>query len=423
MSFFGELWSGIKSTASNIWEGTKRIASAAWEGAKRVATKAVGYMADKAESFVGNVVKIWDTVKPYIRPALQIAYDIVTPWPWLKGALIALEKALDWVEKNEKLLVDKLKSALEWTMNVTKRLKEILSGDNEKVIEKSEENDTLFDKVERDVSEEEKKAVELVRLINRFILIRARIQKVFDENSVKDFEHYLRLRATQKLLLLSESVLTESKDIYSIDADDIFMMKIGNDLLSDIPKISDIDLNRLNSIVYARFNKELIPFVFEEMIIAWAKNLVDSKRSWDIGNKQLAKDKSRLSLLESRLKIGNALDAKEQLELLRLQVDLPMLKSTQNELSKSNREMENYVYAAEGFLEVIEGNIKILEGKDYLVEQCSTVGKIIIDCAQHGKKWESLSEDEQELIIDFANIFKTASIERAVSLREVRVEV
>ena len=80
--------------------------------------------------------------------------------------------------------------------------------------------------------------------------------------------------------------------------------------------------------------------------------------------------------------------------------------------------MENYVYAAEGLLEVLEGNA-FLDDKEYLIEQVGVVGKIIIDCAQNGKKWEVLTDDEQELIIDFANIFKKQSLERASQLVEV----
>jgi hypothetical protein len=64
-----------------------------------------------------------------------------------------------------------------------------------------------------------------------------------------------------------------------------------------------------------------------------------------------------------------------------------------------------------------------LADKEYLIEQTDTVGKIIIDCAQYGKKWEDLSLDEQGLIIDFANIFKKASIERAKQLEEIEVSV
>ena len=44
---------------------------------------------------------------------------------------------------------------------------------------------------------------------------------------------------------------------------------------------------------------------------------------------------------------------------------------------------------------------------------------IIIECAQHGKQWEELSESEQFLIIDFANIFEEASRARAARLVEV----
>lgn len=44
---------------------------------------------------------------------------------------------------------------------------------------------------------------------------------------------------------------------------------------------------------------------------------------------------------------------------------------------------------------------------------------IIIECAQHGRQWEELTEDEQALIIDFANIYEEASRARAAKLVEV----
>ena len=78
------------------------------------------------------------------------------------------------------------------------------------------------------------------------------------------------------------------------------------------------------------------------------------------------------------------------------------------------------LYEEVNFLSVqyIEGNA-FLDDKEYLIEQVGVVGKIIIDCAQNGKKWEVLTDDEQELIIDFANIFKKQSLERASQLVEV----
>ncbi|MNV61111.1 hypothetical protein D3C71_1536050 [compost metagenome] len=47
----------------------------------------------------------------------------------------------------------------------------------------------------------------------------------------------------------------------------------------------------------------------------------------------------------------------------------------------------------------------IAEGKEYLLEQGSMVGTLLIDCSQNDRAWASLSAEEQSLINDFANIF------------------
>jgi hypothetical protein len=409
---------GFLSFCSSVVSTVSNIASAAWEGAKSMASKAVGWMAEKSESFIGDIANIWHKVKPYIRPALKLAEH---NWPWLKPAVIAFEKALDWAENfKDSELAKKLKTAIEWVIKASKHIKEKILNDTE--LEAAQARDDLFKEAEANLSADEKQGILFAELINKFIIVQTLIQRTFDENFIHDFDHYLRLRATQKLLALSEKFLVESQDIDSIGSDDLFLISIGEELLATNPTLSDSDLNRLNSLIYSRFNKELIPFIFEEMIVAWAKNLVDLERKWESENKVLSKDIVKLKTLENTLKLIGNLDIDDNEVLHQLRKSVPLLKSSQDALAKSKREMQNYVYAAEGFLEILEGN-EFLEGKEYLLNQSSTVGAIIIDCAQNGKKWEALTEDEQELIIDFANIFKQHSIARANSINEVEVSV
>lgn len=403
---------------SDAWEGVKSIASSAWEGAKSIARKTVSWMAEKSESFVGSISSLWDTVKPYIRPALKF---VGHTFPWLKPAVIAFEKALDWVENFiESDLADKLKSAIQWVINASKHIKEKILDDSE--LEEAQTRDELLKEAKANMSGDEKKALLFAELINKFIIVQNLIQRTFDKNSIHDFEHYLRLRATQKLLALSEKFLVESNDINDIGNDDLFLISIGEEFLTSSPNISDFELERLNALIYKRFNKELIPFIFEEMVVAWAKNLVDLERKWGTENGILSKDIVKLKTFENRLKLGGNLEVDENEQLHKLRKSVPILKSNQDSLAKSNREMQNYVYAAEGFLEVLEGN-ELLDGKEHLLDRSSVVGNIIIDCAQNGKKWDSLTEDEQELIIDFANIFKQNSIARANSINAIEVSV
>ncbi|WP_169929020.1 hypothetical protein [Macromonas bipunctata] len=104
-----------------------------------------------------------------------------------------------------------------------------------------------------------------------------------------------------------------------------------------------------------------------------------------------------------------------------LDVNVPAMKADLNALGKRTREMRNYVYAAEGFIQVLEKTAEELEAEDrsYLAEDGGRVGMIIIDCAQHGKPWEDLSEEEKDLIIDYANIFEEASQQRTSQLLQL----
>ncbi len=61
------------------------------------------------------------------------------------------------------------------------------------------------------------------------------------------------------------------------------------------------------------------------------------------------------------------------------------------------------------------------EGRDYILDDISTVGMLLIDCAQNGKKWNKLTADEQSLITDYANIFAEDSKKRNQDLIEVEV--
>ena len=71
---------GLGSFLGRVASSISSAVSSAWSSAKEIAGKAVSWMADKAESFVGKVKDIWEKVKPIvknvIRPALQKAADL-----------------------------------------------------------------------------------------------------------------------------------------------------------------------------------------------------------------------------------------------------------------------------------------------------------------------------------------------------------
>lgn len=421
MGFFSDCWSAIKRVGSAAVE----VVRTTFDNVREKARDALDWMATKAESFVGKVKEVWSKVKPFIanvvRPALKIAAEWATvalpTFPWVATAIRAFDKALEALLNWEKsALAKQVKAAVEWVIAKAKMLRDIFLNDEE--MEKAAAHEEVLREAREDVRGEAGRALDLATLITQYAQLSTRIQQVLENNNISDFDHYLRLRASQKLLKDTEQRLIHAQDLEAINRDDLFLVEIGAELLKANPQVSDDQAVRLDEVIHARFGKKLIPFVFEELIMAWGCNLEQQEKDW----KTLSESVARLQVQERQLKICQNLgepSAEDKATLADIQARLPALKAQMDQLRKRNQEMRNYVYAAEGFLQVLEKQPEDFADDAYLLSDSQEVGMIIIDCAQHGKRWEELTEDEQSLIIDFANIFEEASRERAGRLVEV----
>ncbi|MFQ6557049.1 hypothetical protein Q7F05_13955 [Pseudomonas sp. Lb2C1-1] len=384
-------------------------------------------MAEKAETFVGTVKSVWQKVKPFIAKVVQPALKVAAKWtaanlptfPWVSAAITAFDKALEallaW-DKTE--MAKKLDDAIHWVIQRAKDLNDI--NLNEEEMATAEQHEETLRAARSEVRGDAAKAIDLASLITSYAQLNTRITHVMENNNIEDFEHYLRLRAAQKLLKDTEKRLMQAQDIHAINADDLFLMEIGAELLKKVPAISDADTQRLDDVIHARFQQKLIPFVFEEMIMAWGYNLETMEKEWKAESEGIAKDQVLLRRLEIGQRLAE-LDAEEAAMLADLQAKVPALKARMDSKRKRTNEMRSYVFAAEGFLQMLEKNPEDFADKEYLLNDSSAAGMIIIECAQHGKQWEELSESEQFLIIDFANIFEEASRARAARLVEVAV--
>ncbi|MBS4431402.1 hypothetical protein E2566_16465 [Pectobacterium punjabense] len=382
-------------------------------------------MAEKAETFVGNVKSVWEKVKPFIsnviRPIVQnaakLAAKVLPQFPWIGGALQALDKALGLlVEWDKSELAKRISKAIEWAIKKAKQLKDLFLTQEE--MNEAREHEEALREARSQMRGEAASAVDLASLITLYAQLSTKIKDVLENIQINDFEHYLRLRASQKLLKDTEQHLTRAQDINAITDDDLFLIETGNELLNPNPQLSDEATQRLDRVVMARFGKKLIPFVFEEMIMAWGYNLQDMENEW----KSLNDDLSKEQVLLRRLQIGQRLNDLQEEEvgmLSELEARLPEQQAKMEAKRKHTNEMRNYVFAAEGFLQMLEKEPEAFEGQEYLMEDSSAVGMVIIECAQFGKRWEELDSEQQSLIIDFANIFEKASRERASKLVEV----
>jgi len=418
-------WSSVGSFCSSVASAVTSTASRVWNGIKDTAAKTISWMAEKAETFVGSVKSVWEKVKPFIsnviRPIVQnaakLAEKMLPQFPWMGAALKALDKALGLlVAWDQSDLAKRIGKAIEWAINKAKQLRDLFLTPEE--MDEASEHEQTLREARNQMRGEAASAVDLASLITLYAQLSTRIKDVLDNIQINDFEHYLRLRASQKLLKDTEQHLTRAQDIDSITDDDLFLIETGNELLKPNPQLSDDATQRLDRVVMARFGKKLIPFVFEEMIMAWGYNLQDMENEWKSLNDGLSKEQVLLRRLQIGQRLGD-LQEDEVPMLNELETRLPVQQAEMEAKRKRTNEMRNYVFAAEGFLQMLEKEPEEFAGQEYLMEDSSTVGMIIIECAQFGKRWEELNTEQQSLIIDFANIFEKASRARASKLVEV----
>ena len=71
-------------------------------------------------------------------------------------------------------------------------------------------------------------------------------------------------------------------------------------------------------------------------------------------------------------------------------------------------------------MQILEKDDALLaaEDKDYLIQDSAEIAGIIMRVAQNNVDWDSLTEDEQSLITDYANIFEKEGRERAQQMHQ-----
>ncbi len=434
-------FSGVISSVASVVSSVGRAVSSAWQSAKEVAGKAIGWMAEKAEKFVEDVKTAWKTVKPYvdhIRTALQTAAKAV-PIPWISAALTMLDQGIGALVAFENSpIAKKVEAAIKWSIELAKRWQNAQKAkQNAQEVENGQESDRLSDEelelakkhqenlraAEREtISEEQRHQLELVAAINDFEIAKADLGNAIDASPV-DFEHYLRLRATQKLLHMADKKFRAAKKVSDLSADDLFLVRIASDLIKATPELSKEAAVRLDRLLTERYGKKLTPFVFEELIASWAKRAESLEKQWSESNRSYAKENMLLKRLILAKDIQDELSAEESAELTRLETEVPVQKQALDHLATQQRDIERYVGAAEGFLQLLEKTPEQIEQEDrsYLIEDGAHVGKVLIACAENDTPFNKLSREDQSLVNDYANIFKKESKERMQTVLEVTV--
>lgn len=420
-------WSSFTSFVSKAVDTVKSTASKVWEGVKSVAKSVVNTCVEYGGKIVESVKKVYNAVKPYIKHVKAfvktVGNTVGLKFPWVKAAAEVIVKGLDFLEKLEKSpLVQKITKHIQWALSILEKIKNTFFNktEEEEALKRQKDLEEAMGYME---TEEQKRSVRFAQLINEYILVRSRIEDAldsFETSNSNNFEHYLRLRATQKLLRVTERKLERAKDLNDISKDDLFLIQMGNKLLAEEPNLSDEELGYLDKLVQRKFGgKSLLPFVFEELIFSWQTKLDGMITDWEREKTELSKLKRESKSLEIKRRV-EPLSFEEEMRFNILVDEVKDATYELKEKEQKNRTMEYYVHAAEGFLQLLEKKEEqwIEEGKDWILDEAPEIGMLLIQCTRNDIHWDDLSTDQQSLIRDFALIFRQDSKNRANSIKE-----
>ncbi|WP_338561934.1 hypothetical protein [Erwinia sp. E_sp_B04_7] len=404
-----------------ISSASRAVGSAIVNTAKRMANDAISWMAEEAEGFMGSISRMWQRVKPFInhvRVAVQAISKFV-PWPWLQKALQGIELLLASLEQIEKSdLFMRVKKAIEWIIKWAKEYQK--KQMDEAAMAEARANAQAWNEARAHMQDEERPIASALSLMNNYLLVKAEVALAVSKDDLQDFEYFLRLRAVQKLLAYYETSMISIEQTGEISPDMYFIVEAAQALIAEQASFSEAQMLKLDEMTQRLFGKPIIPFIFEEMIMAWEINRKSTEAEWEALNRQLAKENMLLKRLK-RAESYNEIEPDEVVELNNLNISVPRDTETLQQLQQEAMEKRFYVNAAEGFLQMLEKDeaTLLVEGRDYLLEQGAEVGQLLMTCAQQGRSWSSLSTEQQALIVDFANIFEQDCRERTAQLVEV----
>lgn len=418
----------FSNLASSIGSAVNSVVSTA----KTVAARVINFMADRAENLVGEVKEVWQKVKPYVQKVPQYmraaagAAGMVHPMAGKAlmavatgvDALLALENS-PVLKRIEKAISAAAQKARELQQQIRDGKIAWLSPEEYEAALKTRKTFRDAEMEDEELSPSDRMKMELAAAINDFGIAKIDLKNAM-EAGPSDFEHYLRLRATQKLLGLAEAKLI-ADGLDGLSNDDWFLIRIASDLIKADPELKSSAAERLDGILKQAHGKNLQSFVYEELIAAWKNQSRALDAELNNTKTLLAKSMIDLKRLQLAQQVQNELDKQEIALLAALEVQVAALEKSWKDETIRKRDIERYADAAEGFLQLLEKSLDQLEQEDrgYVIDEGENVGRIILEAAEKKTPFSSLSSDDQSLITDFANIFHNEAKQRMESVLEV----
>ena len=417
---------GIVRGAEVAYETGKQLAKKAFEAAKRALVRTAVAIADHGHKFVDSAKRTWAAVKPHLlavgRPVLAFLKDTLRGHPKLYAFVEMIDRVIDF---SLKFFVGPIAAALEaavrWTIDMITRLVNRYLRPDEWV-EARRKRDLLRQRAAEIMQShpEEANTLLIAAMFIDFELARAGVALALEEDTLNDFDQFLRLQAAQKLLEMAEHRLRITENLAELTGADYLIVELCATMLESGAEIDEQKLALLDDIVEEREGRKLLPFVFEKLLIAWAARITELARLHKIEKDKLKTLRKRQAVLKPKLRSG--LSVKEEAEWARLPVELEKAQSVADAALSRKESMDRYVHAAEGYLIHLEKSDAELSATidDIKTITATEIAPLLIRCAENETDWNDLEREDRNKIDRFAMIYEADFKARRLELEAGR---
>lgn len=408
MGFFKKLWNSVKSVAVK---------------AVKYAGKALSKVAEVGERVIKKVKETWPAIKPW----LEKYGTKLSAIPKVGVYLAAAAKGLLMLDKSP--ILRKVGSLVEKWLPIVGRI-----GEKLKDWAEIKEAETARQKVEEAEREEilnqQREELLVYKILLHHKILVSKVAEKIKENDVSDMESYLQLRAAGRILEQMQKRWS-AHELRATDftSDDAFVLAFTDKLLIG-QEVSDTEADKFGEIVESMFGRPILAIVFDEMVKQWSADLVLDRNEEKRLSDEISGLETDKGILDEYREFG-MMDEKKNARYDEIVGALERIVKKHTPLAESINRRQYYIEAAEGMLLVYEGDDALrdaLEKNDHLdglVEaiknQVENVANAILQCMEGEKEWESLAEEEKNLILDFSNVFRIAAENRAKPIVEVVV--
>jgi len=419
MGFLRDLGNAFVGAALAVATSMVSAATSIYQGAKALVVGGLTIIADRGQEFVDSVKRGWRKIRPHIEnvvdPLIKAVKLLTIPFPKIYHAVNLADRvvtaALVFAGTR---LAHAVEAAIRWTIDLTKHIVDkYLRPESWHEAERHRKSFQEAADIP-DLPDDDRQATRVAAMVLELGLARAKAEKAFRDNSIANFDHYLRLRASAKLLEMAERKIGALNSIEFVSKDDLLIVHLCHELVEERPDVTPEELLELDRIVEERLGQKLLPFVFEELLITWNDKIDDLGRAWHAADDMRIANKTAYNKLRTQRRWG--LTGVQAAEMQEREARMPELEQAMQDALDRKLEMEKYVHSAEGFLQFLEqpGDGMMDEDREELAPR---VAQIIVDCAQNGRAWSDLPGDDQQLIERFALMYQRSFEDRMMRVR------